>query len=146
MASAVPLYTQDPPAWVRQYLRIPYRECDCWQLCGRIVWDQAGVRLPTYEDDYERSANETLWDERIRGQVAQVVEREMELWPKVEGDPQAFDLALYRVRGTRWHVATVTGGGWVINTDLAHGSHVLRLRDSRWAGMLEGFYRHRDLL
>jgi cell wall-associated NlpC family hydrolase len=126
---------------VRRYLRIPYDVLDCWQLCGHVLQLEAGVELPSFADDYERSADETLWSERIREQVAAVAERERLVWPRVEGEPRRFDLALYHLGGTRWHVALVAGGGWALNTDLRRGSHPMRLRHSEWARRLDGYFR-----
>jgi len=133
--------TQSPPAWIRPYLWLPYKDYDCWQLCRLVLEKERGLMLPDFHEDYERSADESLWDERIRDQVGAVVMRERERWVRVEGTPQPFDLALYQIRAVRWHLAIVVGGGWALNTNLQKGSHPILLRDKSWAERLEGYYR-----
>ena len=139
-----PDFTASPPAWVRPYLKIPYRDRNCWQLAGLIALERGGFAVPTYAGEYEATDDPEKWEAYVSGQVTKIIERERSRWPRVEGVPQALDFALYRLLG-RWHIATVVGGGWAITTTLRLGSHPFRLCDEPWASRLEGFYRHAGL-
>lgn len=141
MAGDLP--TQDPPRWIRRYLRIPYAKMDCSALADHVLWTEKKVRMLEYPEDLAHTADETLWAIHLREQVKRTVEHELTRWPRVE-KPEPFDLALYRVID-RYHVALVVGGGWALNTDLKRGSHPLKLRDSSWEGRLVGYFRHPDL-
>ena len=138
------VFTQDPPAWVRPYLGIPYAELDCWHLASRMALERTGRALPSFDGDYEVTADPEKWDAYVREQVTALFDRELQdrtRWPRVEV-PEPLDLVLYRVLG-RYHVATVVGGGWAVTTNLARGSHPVRMsHPGLKPPFLGGYYRH----
>jgi len=131
---------------------IPYSERDCYAL-GQLLWKKRrGIEIPDYgyggpEDVTAWSAaarggqEDEGWNAVVRARVDAIVDREKTAgcWERVD-EPEELDFALYSVMGGRWHLMTVLGGGWALNTNRNLGSHCSLLRGP-WERRLDGFYR-----
>jgi cell wall-associated NlpC family hydrolase len=146
--------TIQPPAWAGTYVGIPYADhrsdrsgCDCWGLIRLVYRERAGVVLPAYAGDYA--------DEADTGGVAACVEaaRASGTWLAVEEPILPCDVVemLSVVRSRRgWrftplHVGLVAGNGWLLHTEAATGSMLVRADDPALGKRIAGYWRHRRL-
>jgi hypothetical protein len=140
-----------PPAWAGTYVGIPYRDhgadrsgCDCWGLVRLVYRERAGVILPAYAADYD--------DERDTDGVARCVEaaRASGSWRRVDPPAQPLDIAemLSLLRSRRgWsypplHVGVVLALGWLLHTEVATGSVLVRSDDPTLGRRIAGYWRH----
>lgn len=94
------------PAWVRDYVGIPFLDrgrdrdgVDCWGLARLYYAERLGVLLPSlsYTAGMDVSADAAFSAEQGRA------------WTPREAVecPDVHDLALFSIRGNRWHVGVV---------------------------------------
>jgi len=142
------------PRWVNDYTHIPFTEqgrghggCDCWGLVRLVLFEQAGVEVPSYTECYQASTD--------GGVLSPLIEKERADWPCVEaGDERCFDVALMKsyyglgqkaVAGD-YHVGIVVAPGIVLQCEVGKGTTLGRyLRDIRLSNRLRGFYRPAEL-
>ncbi|HYN37894.1 MAG TPA: NlpC/P60 family protein [Rhodospirillales bacterium] len=143
-----------PPCWAGAYVGIPYRDhgadrsgCDCWGLVRLVYAQRANLILPAYANDYS--------DESDGNGIGRCVDvaRASNVWRRVDGTPQAFDVAeMLSVLRSRsgWsypslHVGVAPAPGWLIHTEIATGVRLVRLDDRSLGKRIAGFWRHRSL-
>jgi cell wall-associated NlpC family hydrolase len=130
------------PAWVGDYVGLPYQEggrarsgLDCYGLLRLVINERFGGQLPEYEA--------IVWRED-RDLLASLMEERVRLWqPVPHRREQAGDGVLLRVMGRPIHVGVVIAPGWMLHVEAGCDS-VLERYDTgtRWKRRVLGFYRH----
>lgn len=129
--------------WVVKYLGIPWRDhgrshtgCDCWGLVRLVLEIEARRTLPSFEGLYDTADSveelDALFDQA---------------WPlpgivPVTGNPQEFDILLFRVCGSSCHVAVALGDGRFLHVRPDCYPAVESLANPMWKPRLMGVYRH----
>lgn len=122
--------------WTDTFLGVPFDECDCVALCGRVA-EFLGVHqhLPAERPDASPWSYSRQLQKLMHDYVLPVV-----------GDPREGDIALMKLRGRFCHVGVYCepcGVKSILHTDQSHKSSVripiVRLRYRHIE--IEGFYR-----
>jgi cell wall-associated NlpC family hydrolase len=145
-----------PPLWSVRYVGVPFldlgrdlRGCDCWGLVRLVMKEMGQVTLPCLATGYGSEADHRkVFDEIER-------ERSSQEWVEIpRGEEKAFDVAEMtcptRYDG-RWdfaplHVGIVVSPGWMLHTERATMSRLMRCNDPKMAKRIIGFWRNRQLI
>lgn len=133
------------PAWVAQYVGIPFVEhgrtpasgFDCWGA-ARWIWEHHfDIRVPSYTETYLSTGEGE--------EVAQVLRAELPLtpWrpiPRAEAQPG--DGLLFRIKGYPTHVGVFLDGEQFVHADPRAGVVVDRLTTLWWERRLLAVYRY----
>lgn len=133
----------EPPSWAAGYIGLPFKDCgreadglDCWGLALLVLAERGGCRdLPDFRTKYTSSRDRAL---------PEIFRAEMALWRRVEV-PHLLDVAVLRICGAPRHVGVMVARQRILTIDRSTASCLERIDTPRWAGRLEGFYRHADL-
>jgi cell wall-associated NlpC family hydrolase len=135
---------QDFPAWVSQYIGLPFKEggrdrggLDCYGLLRLVINEQFGGSVPLYQGIAYRPGED-------RNLLAHLMDERLRHWePIPQGLEQPGDGMLLRVMGRPIHVGIVVAPGWMIHIEKDSDSIAERFGpESRWKQRLLGFYRH----
>jgi len=110
---------------------IPYEEKNCWDICRDFYLEILGVELKSYFDGVEVPSKE-ITNSLIYTNLGDFI--------RVEG-PIFGDLVLMRIFGIDSHIGIYIGGGKLLHTSKATGSHIDRV--SRLGKLITGYYRLR---
>lgn len=142
-------FVQSAPAWVAQYIGIPFKAygrdldgCDCWGLVRLVARDQFSFALPFYEG---RS-----WEPGTDGATLAAfmeIERARQgTWTEIaRGTEDAGDCILMlggRRRADPIHVGIIPAFGWVLHTEAGINAALDRYHEMRIKHAIVGFYRH----
>lgn len=133
--------SENPPAWVAEYVGLPFAEhgrrrrdgVDCWGLLRLVYAERYGVLLPALTGEYESTGDAPA--------IASLVGRESHSgrWRRTT-EPAVGDAALFRVpRG--WHVGVVVADRRMLHAQVGSDSCVERIDTPTWGPRLEGCYR-----
>jgi len=131
------------PAWVTQYLQIPFVErgrtragLDCWGLIKLVYGDQRGIELPSYAEDYATTTDAEEITALCRGEVATC-------WQEVPiAEARLFDVAILRILGEPIHFALVLDPPYMLHTMRGSWSHAADRYDSLiWQRRLQRMVR-----
>jgi len=133
-------------SWSNGYIGIPFEEfgrdrsgCDCYGLVVHVYAAELGMQLTSYAGDYvscdERRELDGLFSSAI----------EIGPWRKVEGAPEAFDVALFRIGPTAAHCGLVVRNGVMLHIQGEDQAKVESYRTGSWRPRLIGHYRHVDV-
>lgn len=134
------------PAWVADYLAIPFVEggrardgADCYGLVRLVLADRFGIAIPlqsagAYTSDLDKNARAEL-AERVRATLAE--------WREVpRPDIAPGDVLLLRVEGRPLHVGVALDpAGLFLHSEIDIGPHLDDWTGARWARRVLGFYR-----
>ncbi|WP_422024626.1 NlpC/P60 family protein [Pyruvatibacter mobilis] len=143
-----------PPAWVSDYVGIPFEDhgrthqgCDCWGLVRLVLAEQAGIRLPCYGHSYEAATQGDV--------LAPLIGTEKVAWTSVPaGCERALDGVLMKgyfgvgrqMRAGDFHVGVVVAPGLLMHVERGTDTCLVSYRrDRRVRYRLRGFYRHAGL-
>lgn len=95
-----------PDNWLDKYVGLPWRiggrelrgGIDCWGLARLVLRDEAGIFLPSWEDDPDAKAQSCRERSRAFGRHLEAFE------PVAAGAERVFDLAGFFLGGVLWHV------------------------------------------
>lgn len=134
--------------WSDSYLRLPYElkgrtraGIDCWGVVKLVYWEELGIELPSYADDYvdlqERAEVESLMDERMGRPT----------WRRVDPrDARPFDMLRFRVGLHVTHVGLVVEPGRrMLHASDGHSSAVIRYNGPAWGDKLACVLRHAEM-
>lgn len=133
------------PIWAGRYIGLPFRchgrdrtGLDCWGLVRLVMAEQFGVALPSLATEYHRATDGV--------EVGRLVLREIPRWDAVEeGEEEAGDVIVLRLRGRPMHVGLVLGDGHMLHIESGIDSAIERYTGARWAERIFGFYRYRPV-
>ena len=140
------------PAWVNQYVGLPFRELgrdkngvDCWGLVAIVLHEQFGIDVPSYDDEYETTTD--------CGKIGEVIEREAGSWWLVPMDEaQPGDVIVMRVlpfgadkKIYATHVGVVIERDWMLHVERGIDAVIDRYTRPRWGRRVVGIYRHDSL-
>lgn len=123
--------------------------CDCWGLVRLVLAHRCEIEVPSLATSYESEANtasvnRSIEDARVSGE-----------WVFVpRGRERDFDVAemVTPMRlGTKWcfsplHVGIVVAKGWLLHTERATGSLLMRYEEPGINKRIAGFWRHKDIV
>lgn len=132
------------PAWVAEYVGIPYAEkgrdhsgCDCWGLLNLVWEERLGGPLPPYHGvRWQKHGNAA----RIGPQAAAYASQ---FEPVVPGNEQLGDGILIRMRGHPLHVGLVVDKGWMLHAHEAADACLEQYGNDEWSRRILGFYRYK---
>ena len=122
------------PAWVNQYIGLPFEQCNCWQLVCRVYREQLSIRLPFLDDRYENPYDKQAIAKLYQGELERV-------WLKTDC-PTVFSAAVFRIQGQLWHVGIVVDKDTMLHTYDHINSALERFNNSVWQHRIEGFYNY----
>ena len=131
------------PEWAAEYIGIPYVQhgrtkegCDCWGLLNLIWREQFGFEPPPYEGvDWYKGQKPTVIG-------SDAIEYASLYAPVPQGEEQAGDGILLRMRGHPFHVGLVVTPGYMIHTHESAGAVIECYRSMAWEKRISGFYRY----
>lgn len=132
--------------WTNEFIAIPYREfgrdragCDCWGLVVVVYAQQLGITLPGYTEAYTSVEEHAELSDHIGGVTSNGT------WNRVEGQPQAYDVAVFRRGRYETHVGIVVNPGLMLHIAADDQSKLEHYLTGRWGYRLNGIYRHFEL-
>ena len=126
------------PAWVKDYIGIPFEACNCWQLMCLIYRDRLGLKLPYLDDRYQDAWDQVKISELYAAELARV-------WRPTE-HPVEFSAVVFNIQGRPWHVGCVVAKNTMLHTHDRIDSCVERFNTSIWQHRIEGFYNYKGQL
>ena len=131
--------------WTRAYVGIPFRcggrthqGADCWGLVALVYEEQLGIRLPTFDHDYESTTDAVA--------IRQLHDSELADWMSVDGHQRRkFDVVWAAIAGHECHTLIYLGDGKVLHCMEGRGTCIERL-GLRWSARIRAYYRHRQLV
>jgi len=134
---------EQPPAWVRQYIGIPFSDrgrardsgVDCWGLVRLVYAERFGVLLPSYVERYLSTADQ----HGIAG-IFEKAAGDSGPWSPVSPDQvRTGDLAAFRVGLYERHVGMVVDGQRMLHCHAGVDSCLERLDAPLWRPRLSRF-------
>jgi cell wall-associated NlpC family hydrolase len=133
---------------LEDFIGLPFRDhgrdrtgADCWGGVRMVLRELRGIELPDYGAGYAGTMDSDGISVAIRdGLVRDFVQ---------VGDPQPFDLVIFRLAGKPWHVGLVVGPGqflhWPQPDERGNDgtSRIARWTDRIWQRRVDGFWRYR---
>jgi len=128
--------------WSNKYIKTPFKEhgreldgADCWGLIVLMFQHERKISLPCL-NDYP--------DTKDKVTIPKIIENECSRWQRVEiGEEQAFDVAVFRIRGEAMHVGLVVSKGVMIHCEYGSGTtHTHYNKEQQWSRRLIGFFRY----
>jgi cell wall-associated NlpC family hydrolase len=137
--------TDQPPAWVADYIGLPWRTLgrsrsglDCYGLLWLVMRERFGVSLPALDGGWTGSRGV---DDLTA--LARFVGASMEGWRRVDfTDRRPGDGVLLIVHGRPIHVGVVVARDWFLHIQQGHDAAIERFDSAAWCSRLEGIYRH----
>lgn len=135
----------DVPAWVADYIGIPYAEgksgmdgADCWGLLMLAYNRHSGRVLPPYEG--ARWQNWKAGPDAVSAGASGYSEK---FTPVEPGQERLFDGILFRLRGQPIHVGLVVSRGWMLHVQEGADAVVEQYAGTTvWGRRLAGIFRH----
>jgi cell wall-associated NlpC family hydrolase len=117
------------------YVGVPYKECDCWEMCRRFSREQLGIELPEFfydkahlaEQAAQHMANETTDALGVR-------------WAAVT-EPRVGDIALFRIKGLVSHSGIVVEDNLILHCLEGRDSCIEEFAGTHWETRLYGMFR-----
>lgn len=132
--------------WTNTYIGLPYREfgrdrdgVDCWGLPYLVYPAELGISLPSYVGTYTSVEEHAELAHLIGGAAAG------EVWHRVEGQPRAFDIAVFRRGRLDTHIGIVVSPGLMLHVAADDQSKLEHYKTGRWEHRLTGIYRHFEM-
>lgn len=133
--------------WTNAYIGIPYREfgrdrdgVDCWGLPVLVYAGELGITLPTYAGAYTSVEEHEELARHIDSVTANGA------WHRVDRQPHAFDLAIFRRGRLETHVGIIVSPGLMLHVAGDDQSKLEHYNTGRWSHRLTGVYRHFEML
>lgn len=134
------------PYWAGHYIGLPFAEhgrdaqgVDCWGLVRLVLSEQFGIAVPSYAREYANT--------RAQDELGRLVRCEAKSWQAIEpGQEKLGDVVVLRLRGQPAHVGMVLGDQTMLHIEQFINSAIERYVSRRWAGRVEGFYRHKGMI
>lgn len=127
--------------WSADYVGLTWQEAGselCWSLARKILCEQVGVVLPSYERAHGgRSDDMQIIAALLRGEAA--------AWPWREisfGQEREFDVVVFSRGGVESHVGVVVSGGRMIHLARDYDARIDRFDQGRWKTRRVGIFRH----
>ena len=135
--------------WSAAYIGVPHRPrgrslegADCWGLVRLALWQEAGVRTPSFVDDYT--------DKLERAEIAAIVSDETSktaLWIEVDKkEARPFDVAIFGAPAGGLHIGLVALPNRILHVAAGSVSELAWLDRGPWGRRCALIYRHRDLM
>ena len=133
----------NPPAWVSNYLTIPFREkgrstegVDCWGLVRLVYAERFGVSLPDLSDRYTASDDGPVVEGVVGSETSPGGS-----WRLREGSPvEVGDVGVFRIRGLPSHVGVAVADGRFLHSLRGVDTTVEEWTSPAWANRLVGWY------
>ena len=105
------------PAWVSQYIDLPFEKYNCWQLICLVYSEQFNIDIPSFDDEYVHALDAE--------NINTIYQREMQLWQPVTA-PALGDIIVLRVGGQPWHAGLVLTARDMLHTEKKLNSEIER--------------------
>jgi hypothetical protein len=149
-SSRVYNFQEQPPAWVEDYIGIPFSDrgrskegCDCYGLVRMVLYDMTSLYL---ENHIISQHNHDAVDFAINSEKATGEWREI-----TQNNEKAFDVAqiIIPIAGSKTifrplHIALVVANGWLLHTEEETASHLVNRLSPVWR-RIHAFWRHQWL-
>jgi hypothetical protein len=124
----------DIPAWSKNFTGLLFEEYNCWQLICLIYFEQFGLQIPTYIDEYD--------DALDKQNIKKIYERELEVWHKISS-PLTGSVIVLRVEGQPWHAGLVISKKDMLHTQIGIDSAIETYNGLIWKNRIVGYYQYR---
>jgi cell wall-associated NlpC family hydrolase len=120
------------PAWVSQYIGVPFEKFNCWQLVCKVYREQFDINLPNLDSEYVDSLD--------RKNIKKLYERELYLNWRQKEKPDVGDTIVLTIKNQPWHVGIVVSKNKMLHTELRLESIIERFVGPMWQNNIVGFY------
>lgn len=127
--------------WVQKYIGVEFEPCgrgprfDCWGLVWKVLTDEFGYDVPSYDDEYEKILDRA---------VPRLFAEEAKKWEQVS-QPEPGDIVVLRIKGYPWHVGIVIEPGKMLHIPQNINACIEKYNGPLWKKRIEGFYRYRNI-
>jgi cell wall-associated NlpC family hydrolase len=131
------------PSWVKQYVGLPFAEhgrdhagVDCWGLLRLIYYEQFGLTLPDYAEDYVTTTDAQ--------EIGALVQREARTsWEAVPlAEARVGDVLILRVRSVPTYCGLVLTAPAFLHIERRINAAVERWDAWHWRHRISGVFRH----
>ena len=133
----------EPPAWVREYLTIPFKDggrdkagVDCWGGLRLVYAERLGILLPSLDGGYQTA----VFDHGgvTKAAAGQVGSGD---WQLVTGAAETLDAVLVTRKGQASHVGCMVAVNRMLHWERNSHAKVERIDTSLWSPRIGGLYR-----
>lgn len=122
------------PAWIGNYIDLPFEQYNCWQLICKIYREHFHIQLPDYETEYRNHL-----DYRA---IKRLYERELYMdWRKVD-KPVFGDCVAIKIKNQPWHCGLIVNETSMLHTEQKLWSVIEPFNSPMWHNNIIGFFHY----
>lgn len=123
------------PSWVDNYINVPFRLYDCYNLLRKVYQERLDISLPDVSEEYLHAFDIS--------NIAVLYLREMKTNFKKIKTPVFGSFAVYLIKGRQYHCGMVVNRQYMLHTQKILQNSCLELYDGlEWKPKRVGYYNY----